>query len=157
METSLYARYVENVSQKENGSWTRWLDANAHGKARSANSSGPEYYRAVLGSVIHRPLFSGRAMRVRIALEMHRLDHAGQYPETLHSLVPQYLEAVPEDPRTGGPLAWDPKAGVIYAAGENWKQQLPPFKNPDGRDHGGWLSDDTRYPGLRLKRPVPPL
>jgi hypothetical protein len=64
-----------------------------------------------------------------LASERFRLEH-GRWPRSLAELVPAYVEAVPYDPYTGGPLFWKPLGQrlVIYSAG------------PDGIDGGGDVS-----------------
>ncbi len=44
-------------------------------------------------------------LRVMVALERYRIDHA-DYPDSLASLVPDYLPTVPTDPLTGCSLAY---------------------------------------------------
>jgi hypothetical protein len=61
-----------------------------------------------------------------LAVEQWRLAH-GAWPESLDALVPEMLDAVPEDPFTGAPLGYLPREDgvIIYSAG------------PDGWDDGG--------------------
>lgn len=69
-----------------------------------------------------------RVARAALAVERHRLAHAGAVPATLAELVPAFLEVVPTDPFDGQPLRFQkhPASGyVIYSLGR------------DRRDDGG--------------------
>jgi hypothetical protein len=70
-----------------------------------------------------------RCAYVAVALERYRRDH-GRWPDTLDTLVPKYLGAVPADPQDGKPLRFKqgPDGVVIYWVG------------PDGKDDGGQLN-----------------
>jgi hypothetical protein len=70
-----------------------------------------------------------RCAFVAVALERYRRDH-GHWPKTLESLVPNYLSAVPTDPRDSKPLRYKRRADgvVVYSIG------------PDGTDDGGKLN-----------------
>jgi hypothetical protein len=77
------------------------------------------------------------------ALERHRLDK-GQYPERLEELAPAYLQVLPHDLVTGGPLhyarqsdtftlyqvGWDGKddGGAVAWVGEGKERRLDPAK-----------------------------
>ena len=39
-------------------------------------------------------------------LEVYALEHSQQYPRELSSLVPKYLDRIPQDPRTKRPLIY---------------------------------------------------
>lgn len=85
------------------------------------------------------------ATRVMLALEFYRSDH-GPYPDTLDSLVPQYLDQLPPDPhrvsesfvyRVVDQHASDPAAAyVLYSIGT------------DRVDDGGRWPDDWRANAL---------
>ena len=60
-----------------------------------------------------------RLMAVVFAIARHRLDHAGALPRTLGHLVPAYLESVPQDPFTGGPVSYDPALGRIWSKSDD--------------------------------------
>ncbi len=63
-----------------------------------------------------------RATVAAVAAERHQREHSA-YPETLETLVPKYLDAVPEDPISGKPLVWarTEKGYDIYSVGEDGK------------------------------------
>jgi hypothetical protein len=62
-----------------------------------------------------------RCAEVACAVEQWRLAHAGRWPESLIELVPEFINAVPEDPIDGRPLrfARRPKGFVVYGIGED--------------------------------------
>ena len=99
-----------------------------------------------------RALFVPRAMRVRLAIYRWRQAHPGQWPVSLMELVPDYLPEVPKDPWNGDSLLWDQAMRTVYAAGADWKPDLPVFK----RDNRSWLAPDSEAPGLRMQLPPPP-
>jgi hypothetical protein len=78
-------------------------------------------------------LVHDRSSRVVVAIERYRRAHADAVPAALSELVPQYLDAVPEDPLTGQPLRYHatPDAYMVYSVG------------PDGNDDGGMLLRQT--------------
>jgi hypothetical protein len=92
-------------------------------------------------SMIVRPddLVNHRASAAAVAVERYRRDHAGALPAALQDLVPQYLEAVSQDPATGQALLFKKDAGsyTIYSVG------------PDKKDDGGDLNSDLL---ARIKR-----
>ena len=75
---------------------------------------------------------SVRGVMVMAAVELYRAEHAS-YPATLTQLVPDYLQALPEDPFTG--------SGFGYAAGSN--DYLLYSFGPDMEDDGGITVDPT--------------
>jgi hypothetical protein len=65
------------------------------------------------------------------ALAGYRADHH-EYPKTLANLVPAYIDAIPQDPFTDGPLRYKPEQHggqldgyLLYSVG------------PNGKDEGG--------------------
>jgi hypothetical protein len=70
-----------------------------------------------------------RCASVALALERYRRDH-GRWPDSLDTLVPKYLAAVPKDPQDGKPLRFKrlPDGVLIYWIGH------------DGIDDGGKLN-----------------
>lgn len=70
-----------------------------------------------------------RATATILALRMYELDHDGQLPEKLGSLVPRYLSKLPSDPMRadGGSFGYLPHAQppILYSVGL------------DGKDDGG--------------------
>jgi hypothetical protein len=77
--------------------------------------------------------------RAAIAIERHRLKH-GRAPESLATLVPEFLREMPVDYMTGRPLLFALNSDgsfALYSAGE------------DGRDDDG-LGDDVVWPQASL-------
>jgi hypothetical protein len=77
-----------------------------------------------------------------LAVERYRQDH-GRWPTALSELVPEYLQAVPRDPRDGAPVRFRRFADgvMIYSVGA------------DGEDNGGDLDEAPKKGkdwGLRL-------
>lgn len=58
------------------------------------------------------------ATRTAIACELYRRKY-GELPESLNTLVPDFLESVPSDPFDGKPLRYDKQKKIIYSVGEN--------------------------------------
>jgi len=98
------------------------------GLRRSDNTISPTHilaqkamwnpHRAV---ILHqRSMASLRCARVAVAAERHRL-RTDRLPESIDFLVPEFLDAIPEDPFTGEPLRFvQTEDGiVIYAVDEN--------------------------------------
>ncbi|MDP2321206.1 MAG: hypothetical protein Q8O42_17920 [Acidobacteriota bacterium] len=85
-------------------------------------------------ALIVRPddLVNQRASVAAIAVERYRRDHAGALPGGLQDLVPQYLDAVPQDPVTGQALLFKKEARsyTIYSVGT------------DKQDNGGDLNSE---------------
>jgi hypothetical protein len=98
---------------------------------------------------VRRELAEFRCMNTVIAAERHRLA-TGRWPESLASLAPAFIEAVPTDPYTGEPLRYRriDDGILIYAVGA------------DLVDNGGTLAalpkdiDDAGTDiGFRLRNP----
>jgi hypothetical protein len=79
-----------------------------------------------------------------LALELHRAEHGG-YPDALEQLVPAFLDELPPDPYSDGPLRYrriDPagdelgRAYLLYSVGL------------DGQDNGGKRHPDRRISAL---------
>jgi len=73
---------------------------------------------------------------VACALERYRLA-LGQYPETLAALTPKFLEELPHDAISGGPLKYhrtEPGSFVLYSVGWNERDEggIPGKTNLDG-------------------------
>lgn len=58
--------------------------------------------------------------RIRIAALKYKSDH-GELPETLDSLVPDYIDTIPNDRFDGMPIRYDRDRGIIYSVGLNLK------------------------------------
>jgi hypothetical protein len=68
-----------------------------------------------------------RVARTAVAIERYRLAHANALPESLESLVPEFLPEIPIDPCDGAPLRFikRERGYVVYGVGS------------DRVDHGG--------------------
>ncbi len=78
------------------------------------------------------------------ALERFRLAH-GEYPENLDALVPQFLDAVPNDVVGGGPLHYRNVAGgmfVLYSVGWNGRDDGGVRGQPFPSTDGDWVWPD---------------
>ncbi len=86
------------------------------------------------GHIIHYSRLAERRLgRLAIAAAFYRADHdeggGGQLPPTLNALVPDYLDAIPIDPLSGGAFTYDRAAGTITAAyppDERFATMTPP-------------------------------
>ena len=82
-----------------------------------------------------RQMAKQAAIEVLLAAQAYRRDH-GEFPETLLSLVPNYLDEVPSDPFNpkGGPMLYrrdEPEKAVVWSLGS------------DGIDGGGNVATPT--------------
>jgi len=90
----------------------------------SGNYAGINLFLVTAGSfdsVIERKSKSEvslHATRLLIALKAYKLDH-GELPDTLDTLVPDYINAVPLDDFDGKPMRYDRGQRIIYSVGEN--------------------------------------
>jgi hypothetical protein len=80
---------------------------------------------------------------IACALERYRLVH-GQFPETLDSLVPQFLAVVPRDVIMDQPLKYrraDDVQFILYSVGWNKTDDggIPAAKESEERTHGDWV------------------
>ncbi|MBU0716633.1 MAG: hypothetical protein KJ749_00150 [Planctomycetes bacterium] len=78
----------------------------------------PSLHRSI---VLHQRAVAGLdCARVALAAEQFRMD-TGSLPTSLDELVPDYIDAIPEDPFDGAPLRFAALENgiVIYALGEN--------------------------------------
>ena len=95
-----------------------------------------------------RTQLMGQMDQTALALAAFRADH-GEYPESLHALVPKYLAKVPDDTfvQEGSPpihYRRDGKAFVLWSVGIN------------GADDGGRGYDDDPPDDDWVVRPIPP-
>jgi hypothetical protein len=72
-------------------------------------------------AIVARRLALTRSAIAIIAAEQYRRGNGGAMPDSLESLVPTYLDALPVDPYSGNPLRYHREADrlVIYSIGEN--------------------------------------
>lgn len=112
---------------------------------------------------------NAQAAQVGIALELyHRAN--GNYPDTLDAMVPEYLDAVPNDPIAGGPLRYrvGDAGPVLYSVGADgdddggrapgkYGPYPPPAEAPAGVPAEAptrpWIAD--QYAGARWNEPDP--
>ena len=77
----------------------------------------------------HRAIAMRRLARLAIAAALYRADHDDALPPALDALVPDYLDAVPIDPLSGGTFTYEADAGTIAAAyppDERFAKMTPP-------------------------------
>jgi hypothetical protein len=70
---------------------------------------GYEYFLAKAGTLMNR--FANA--RLGLAIERHRLAK-GSMPDNLDELTPTYIDAIPVDVLSGGPIAWERKGSHRY-------------------------------------------
>ncbi len=125
----------DNIDYAQNTSWPLPASVDIDGRipwtCRVTGLMASNYStmcRAFVGiEARHRTIITG------IAAERYRQKH-GQLPEQLHDLVPEFLEAIPEDPFSGQALCYrlEDSGAIIYSV------------NSDGIDDGGyWLNKNT--------------
>jgi hypothetical protein len=88
---------------------------------------------------------SHRNLRLAFALAAFHADR-GRYPAKLDELVPKYLEQVPNDLFTGGPLTYLPNNDgyMLYSVGPNRVD-----------DEGRGYDDEPRGDDITIRMPVP--
>lgn len=153
-EFTVFIRSVENVSNWETASARMVPMKPAVGRSRLRLYSSvflPSLERVIETSCRSRT--DCHLAAAALAIRMYAIDHEGQLPQTLESLVPNYLPRLPMDAMDGQPLRYEPQAQppIIYSVG------------PDGTDDGGsmisgkWshLSKDVVIRLTPPKAPVP--
>lgn len=116
--------------------WPGRIDAAATMASKYGGARFDDRRRAAYETfaMVMRPddLIKHRASIAAIAVERYRRDHGGALPGMLQDLVPQYLDAVPQDPATGQALLFKKDAGAftIYSVGV------------DKKDDGGDLNSE---------------
>jgi hypothetical protein len=105
-------------------------------------------FEAALQS-LDRELTSRKALEQATALVAWKLDHAGEYPETLQALVPGLLDRLPLDPFSGRPFGYVRSEGDTVASPVSETpcpvtkgQRLLYSVGPDRKDDGGKASSD---------------
>ncbi len=95
----------------------------------------PALFKAVAKNARHLTIM--RSAQTACAVERYQLKHQS-LPKTLEELVPEFLESVPEDPMTGGPLKYliRGEGYVVYGVGEDGTDDRgqEPQKKPTGWD-----------------------
>lgn len=76
---------------------------------------------ALLDASRRDTLARDRAARTALAIERFRRATQDRLPDTLEALVPRFLDALPLDPFTGGPVRYrlTPEGYVVYSVGPN--------------------------------------
>ena len=114
-------------------------------KAMLTNIVLPAVAHAVEASA--RDLAGLRNAQVAIAVERYRRANDGRRPDSLSDLVPQFLDAVPEDPFDGQPLRYRKlESGyVVYSVFNNRIDDGGTDFTREGDDfHGDWTFRVTR-------------
>lgn len=97
-----------------------------------------------IDAALLRDEFDRRALSLAVALCRYGLRE-GTLPPALDLLVPEFIEALPEDPFTGGPIRYDPVRAILWSPGS------------DGIDRGGStdgaLNGDHEEPTIRIPTP----
>ena len=84
----------------------------------------------------YKALFDWRCGRLRMACENFRFAK-GRYPEDLAELVPEFVDAIPDDPYDGEPIRYNSEHGYFWTPG------------PDGTFEGKVDFDEDGYPRWR--------
>lgn len=90
-------------------------------------------------------------LRALLACERFRRRH-GAYPETLDALVPEFLEAVPRDTFSGGPLLYSRKKELLWSVGENLCDDGGSSARKNGED--GWSRQARTKYAMDMVYPV---
>jgi hypothetical protein len=110
---------------------------------RALTLSSVPSYEAYIKAVM-KTAFQCDAGRVALALHVYRTERA-DYPETLSSLSPDYLQRIPLDPYDNQPLRYRRTADgyVLYSVG------------PDGQDDQGRMTPGRMEPDIVFQVPLP--
>jgi hypothetical protein len=113
-------------------------------------NAGGEYIVDYLAYLNHLEVFRVKELETAVAclralLACERFRRVrGAYPETLDALVPEFLETVPRDPFSGGPLLYSRAREILWSVGENLRDDGGSTKRESGED--GWYRQArTRY------------
>ena len=90
-------------------------------------------------------------LRAVLACERYRRK-AGAYPETLEALVPTFLDWVPHDPYSGGPLRYSRAKEIVWSAGANRNDDGGTTDMAEGR--AGLFREESDSKALDLVYPV---
>ncbi len=96
----------------------------------------------LLARLIAEGRVNERKLELAIALRLYEFDH-GEYPESLNTLVPQYLPVVPDDPFDGATMRYRRiVAGcVVYSVGENLIDDEGQGLDYQPVDYDEWIDD----------------
>ena len=116
------------------------------------NFLGKEFFPALgaMGKKTTREQISVDLARTAIALERYRLTH-GEFPDSLETLAPQFIAAVPHDVIGGGPLKYRRTSDgqfILYSVGWNEKDDGGVTGHHNGGSAPDFESGDWvwRYP-----------
>jgi hypothetical protein len=112
---------------------------------RSVTDFIPNYEKAILTLAKNQTTIN--EAQVACALERYQIAH-GEYPETLDTLMPQFIEQLPHDIIGGQPLHYrrtDDRKFLLYSVGWNERDDggvvdtKPSAKGHDNREYGDWV------------------
>ena len=106
----------------------------------------------------YSPIFKDRSWacirpRLVLAAEKWRRAHGGENPPTLEALVPDYIAAVPRDPRSkkGAPMNYDASLGVAWSVGKDGKYDYREIaKDIPAAGNKASINGDTQKYAFRL-------
>lgn len=132
---AIYRSYVEIASQAELPVKARNLDYTNQLISQFQKRSGTEMIDSnIIGTILlsillptHESILdrialnqsSSAAIQLSFALRAYQQAN-GSLPETLNSLIPEYLEAIPIDPYDGTPMRYSKENRIIYAVGNDF-------------------------------------
>ena len=104
-------------------------DAYSGGGSTSPYIAGFRVVDLAMASRLARELALVRCARVVVAIERWSATYRHQVPTRLEDLVPAYLEAVPIDPYSGGPvrLRVEARSYAVYSVGSNRRDDAGDF------------------------------
>jgi hypothetical protein len=110
-EIGMFEFYEAQLSSA-GSDWPEWIAAIPALRAHADNIPRSQVMAAIylpalagVAQAFARDAATLRTAHAALAIERYRLDH-GALPETLDDLVPDYLDAVPEDPFDGAPIRY---------------------------------------------------
>lgn len=130
-----------------------WMDLNRTGKKLLRNDR--DSWKTP-DQVVRSGLAVHRAAAVCLALRQWQNHHGGNLPGRLEDLVPEFLEAVPQDPFDGKPLRWNPVQGFVYSVGSDLQDDPPAFYFTSAGGAAVHVTPSSDSPGVRLLTPPPP-
>jgi hypothetical protein len=80
-------------------------------------------------------------------LEMYAADHELQYPESLDVLIPEYIDSVPIDPLSQGPVGYEKTArGFRLSAHGNYSEAGAEVGFPKMNQDGFFVLKESEFP-----------
>ena len=113
------AKLGELAERRDRNQWARYLNPNHVGESVMfllIPIIDQGAYNVIRAELKHRVAY------LYLAIALYRLDH-GQLPPTLDALVPDYIDAVPNDPYDGEPIRYDAERAILYSVGEDFIDQ----------------------------------